>query len=97
MTTLDATVKFLKTAIIRFLQLNPEANFAKTLKDALKSYNSKFNNQIGGRPVDLNSGYYGKVFSPIVAHPAKNRFFSHHRSYSKKTSLQKFSENFAIY
>ena len=67
MTSLDSTVKFLKNAIIRFLQLNPEANFAKTLKDAIKSYNSKFNDQIGGRPVDLNSDYYGKVFPSIVS------------------------------
>ena len=53
--------RYLKTAIIRFLQLNPKANFTKTLKEAIKGYNSKFNKKIGGRPAELNSDYFGKV------------------------------------
>ena len=61
MVTLDATVKYLKTSITRYLQLNPKSNFARVLKEGITAYNNKYNDKIGGSPSSLNSDYFGKT------------------------------------
>ena len=64
MVSLDTNIKYLKTQMTQFLQLNPQADFGDVLGRTLESYNAKYNPWIGGTPAEMNSDFNGDaVFS----------------------------------
>ena len=67
---LDAYVKHLKTKIISYLKIHPQADFPEVLAAAVKSYNETYQNVLKGSPASVNSNY----FDPLL----RERLHKHH-------------------
>ena len=55
---LDAYLKSIKTKLITYLKIHPQASFPPLLDAIVQSYNNTYSDIIKGKPAELNSNYF---------------------------------------
>ena len=85
---LDAYQKHIKTKIITYLKIHPEADFPSLLKAVIKSQNNTFSQVLKGTPSEFNSNY----FDPLL----RKRLYKNHSAlqpfetwYKEQLNLQR--------